>query len=186
MMVARIMSCVGAFLALGAGAGALALEVEALEWARAEPVSKAYSIETPCTADEVALASVRPMPIGTARLNPTTQVVCKKGGLLFASGTSAGLEGDLAEGQSVFDVVIESVQATGGTLPEGAFDLIDGRRAIQNREGRDGIVAQTTIIEISEREVLMMLAGGPFDGNGAEMDVDALIDRHSASLEIAQ
>jgi hypothetical protein len=186
MRVARNILYLGSFLALGAGNGALALAFDGWEWDRSAPLTKTYDIETPCNAEQVALASVRPMPIGTARLSPVTQVVCQKDGLIFASGTTGGVDGELPDGQTVFDIILSEIAGTGETLPDGAYDLIDGRRAIQNRESANGIVAQTTIIELSDLEVLMMLAGGPFEGSGFDLDVGALIDRHANSLEIAQ
>ena len=177
---------VGALYAFGAGASVLAQVAVDWEWGRSEPTSKTYTIETPCTQNEVSVTSIIPLPIGASRLNPATQVVCIKEGLVFAAGTTAGLEGELPDGQKAFDLVIEGIQGSGQSLPGGAYDLIDGRRAIQNREVEGDVVAQTTVIELSDGEVLMMLSGGPFDGSGSELDVDALIDRHTNSLEITQ
>ena len=61
---------------------------------------------------------------------------------------------------------------------------VSGRRAIFSREYKDGGVAQTGIVEISNGSYLMVLGGGIPELGEVPEDIEVMIDRFFASLEV--
>ena len=152
-------------------------------WFRAAPLNKGYSIETPCSEAKVTAQSVRPMVLNGQTLDLGTNVSCIIDEMTFMSGilsVSASEVGD----DNLFDVVVNGLSQR-SIRPEVSLTQtnVAGRRAILSREAQGSEIAQTGVIELSNRELLMLMSGGKPTGGE---DVVAMIDRHVASLKVAQ
>lgn len=167
---------------VGVAAPALAQDSGAGEWARSTAASKRYSIETPCTAEAVERDSAYPLVVGSQVLDESTNVSCKIGEAVFSSGIVSVSEDEIGD-DNVFDVTIGLLEQQ-VLRPEVEVSMveIDGRRALLSREQRGDEVAQTSIVEISNREMLMIISGGKPVGT---RDTAAMIDRHVNSLKVA-
>jgi hypothetical protein len=166
---------------IGVATPALAQSEVAAEWARSTPASQQYSIETPCSIADVQRDSAEPLQVGDQTLDEGSNVSCAIGETVFASGIVSVSEDEIGD-ENVYDVTIALLGEQ--TLPAGVnvtFVELDGHRALLSREQRGDEVAQTGIVELSNREMLMIISGGkPIDG----MDMNAMIDRHVSSLKV--
>jgi len=152
------------------------------EWARSAPVDQSYSIETPCTVAEVREQSMLPLEVNGSILDPDSNVSCIVGELLFSSGALSVAASEIGDA-NLFDYVVSMLEqeAVRSEVVIQQTNLA-GKRAIISREVRNGEVAQTGIVELSNRELLMLISGGkPTAGE----DVAVLIDRHVESLKVA-
>jgi len=184
--MARGYMIAGAAAALCLSSSAIGENNVEWKWSRFELAEKAYSMKVPCSPRNIASASNKPLNIAGQLMQPGSQLVCQKGGFLFASGIALASEGELAEGQTAYDAVLEMVS---GSTREGlqiSLDPVGGRRAIQSREVDDKTTAQTTIVEFSDRKLIMILAGGPFDDQPSDVDIGPMIDRHLTSLKVSK
>ena len=150
-------------------------------WARAVAGNGDFSIETICTSAEVAALADLPNALKITPV-PQSRVMCMKDGLLFmaASWEASDLPRD---GGSLFDQLWAGIEGRKDAEGGPVKTVINGRRAITNREFTDGVLAQTGFIEISPKRVLFMVAGGQDSRVSAEAQGQA-IDRFFGSAKV--
>lgn len=173
LIAAAIVGVVAPGLAQDGGEGA---------WVRSSAASEHYSIETPCTLEAVERDSAEPLQVGVQTLDQASSVNCVIGETVFASGIVSVSEEEIGD-ENIFEVTLGLLEQE-VLRPEVklSFVELDGRRAMFSRERRGDRVAQTSIVELSNREMLMIISGGKPIGT---MDMDAMIDRHVGSLKVA-
>lgn len=155
---------------------------DAGSWVRSAPADRSYSIETPCTAAEVAQYSVRPLVINDKTLNSGTNVSCKFGNSTYSSGVMAAPAQALGD-RKLFDLVFHG-GVSEGTSPRDrktiSLTKISGMRAVLSRETTDEGVFQTSVIELADHKLLFLVSGGE---GASTADLAEMIDRHVESLK---
>ncbi|QIG80516.1 hypothetical protein [Stakelama tenebrarum] len=173
--VATLAAC--AALALG---GAAHATQDA--WLPATAADGAFTVDTPCSSEEIAQFSQFPDLTPGFRLVPESRVVCKKGGFLMVAGIFAP-EGYPEDGPALFDLFEDMLQKVPGATTIRSL-VVDGRRTIVNREERDGSVAQTQVIEFGHSRAIMIIGGYGEDDGLAVADQHALVDRFFGSVRV--
>ena len=150
-------------------------------WAPATSGTGAFTIDTPCTAEEIAAFDQMPSVTDGVSFAPNSRILCKKGELLLVAGIFEPT--DYPESApALFDAFQEMIEheESGGSIR--AFDF-QGRRALVNREESDGQVAQTQLIELDHSRLILILGG--FDDAGADSAArHAMVDRIFDSVRI--
>ncbi len=153
-------------------------------WSVAAAPNGALTVETPCSASEIAaLQSAPPDLIPNLELAPQSRVLCVKDPLIFLVG-QVNAEDLPAGTTSLFDALVEQVSADRNASGRPTQTTILGRRAIVNREERDGIVAQTGFIEISRTSAVMLIAGARNSSLGVASQRQA-IERFYGSISVS-
>ena len=172
----------GAALALTAG-GSAAFAATADVWARSTPPNGAFSVETPCTASEIDALKNLPGDAMPMKVEPDARLVCKKGKILFFAGQAA--VGALPAGvTSIFDKIADGVTADTGAEGEPRTLTIDGHRALINRDDSEGPMAQTGIIEVDARTIIVLVAGVEQGSDISLVDQGKMIDRFYGSIRV--
>ncbi|WP_447725412.1 hypothetical protein [Sphingomonas koreensis] len=169
-------------LVLAAPVGAATAADEAA-WSRVIPPNGAFSIETPCKPVEISALRVVPdaaLPINNYA--PGSRILCRKGGMVFMAGVVNTT--DLPAGVSAYDVITEKVAKAGNVEGKPTLTTIGGRRALINRQVRNGLVGQTGFIEISPIKIITLVAGTEGDDASAAASIEA-VDRFYASIKVA-
>lgn len=151
-------------------------------WLRSVAADRSYSVETPCTAVEVAEYSAGPNIVNDQALDDGTNVVCVVGESIFSTGVLSISVEEIGDANLFDEVLVGLEQEDVRDEVSVTVTRIEGRRAIVSRERRGEEVAQTGVIELSNRELLMLVSGGTPPAN---RDMAAMIDRHFASLKVA-
>ena len=170
-------------------AGALALAVPGvaapeIAWSRATSPDHAFSVETPCSAEEIDRAKGLPPEIGDGITLPqASRVVCEKDGFLLVAGVveEPALPKD---GSSLFDQFTKSAGSDSTLEGKPRVATINGHRAWLNRQQQGDVVAQTGVIEVSRSTVILGVTGG----NRSTLKPDAqiaMIDRFYGSIQVA-
>lgn len=171
----------GALFAVALGTSAIA-EDETGDWVRSQPVDATYSIETPCSAERVALLSQEPLNINGRAADTDTNVTCIDGLTAYSSGVLSVPASALGE-LKMFDLVMQGLKGRDTSNLELNETELSGRRAITSREARGGAVAQTTVVELSNSKLLMVVSGGETEDIA---ETGLMIDKHIASLKVAE
>ncbi|MEZ0243925.1 MAG: hypothetical protein ACAH11_11155 [Sphingomonas sp.] len=180
----KIRTMIGAALALGLSLavptqGVLAGGGEV--WTVAAAPNGAFSVETPCDANEVAgMAYIPEDSLPGVSLDKEKRVICFKDKMMFMGAVMA--PGNPPRGTTVFDMLVESLA---GTESKGKpmQTTIGGRRAMVNRAVEDGVVAQTGFVELNPREIIFLFGGGENDRLSVAAQ-GAAIDRFFASTKV--
>jgi len=152
-------------------------------WVRVAAPDGAFSIETPCSAAEIDELKNASAPDDT--LNPQSRIFCKKANLIFVVGEHD--EKELPAGTAtLFEAV--SARAASDKDVEGTPTLttIDGKRAFLNRQIQGDVVAQTGVIEVGRKSVVMIIAGFPPNSGLSVEEQGVLIDRFCRSLKFGR
>lgn len=170
----------------GSSTVAAAEAAPAWTWLRAESGNGAYSVEVPCTNEEVALhtamltRSNARVPVAEREERAAATVACRRGGAVFS--VQLVTPRDLQPSEPAYDQIVNQVRAS---LPIAGLDvneaMHDGRRMLTSRQQSGGTIGKTGIIEVSDRSYLLLVAGS---GNG-EPVTDEQIDRFFHSVEVA-
>jgi hypothetical protein len=183
----KLWKTIGAVCALGLALavpaqGAVAGAGEA--WTVAVSPDGVFSVETPCTASEVAGMDYMPEDtLPGVTLDKKTRVICFKGGMMYLGVVLK--VGTPPKGESMFDALVESVANSNDVKGSPKQATIGGRRALVNRAGDDGdgIVAQTGFVELNPREILFLFSGG--EGKSVSVaDQAKAIDRFFGSAKV--
>ena len=158
---------------------------ETWAWTRTSAPNGAFSAETPCSDKEIELLKKVPEDIlpGGAAITVQSRVFCKHGSLLLLASDLVAT--DLpARGPSLFDMVVAQGVKNPGANGRPVISIVDGRRALKNRQLVDGTTAQTGFIELSRNEAVLIVSGV-----GAENGLDAeaqgnVVDRFWSSIQV--
>ncbi len=150
-------------------------------WAPATSGTGTFTIDTPCTAEEIAAFDKMPSVTEGVTFAPNSRILCQKGALLLVAGIFE--RADYPESApALFDAFQEMIEhdESGGSIR--AFDF-QGRRALVNREEGDGEIAQTQLIELDHSRLILII-GGVGDPGADSGALHAMVDRIFDSVRI--
>lgn len=153
-------------------------------WARAASPDGAFSVETPCSAAEVAASAALPDGIAAAAtLDARARVLCIKDTMLFVA--SIVEERALpADGPALFDAALAQVRADKTAEGHPTITTVDGRRALMNRQTKGGEVARTGFVEVSRSRIVLLIAGVRFGSSLSAVGQDDVLDRFTRSIRV--
>lgn len=161
--------------------GALATDDDA--WVRTAAPNGAISVETPCLEAEIAaLRSIPDKAFEGINFVPGSRIICRKGPLLFVAGVAEVKEFP-AGASSLFDSFAEGVAKERTADGKPTMTTVAGRRAIVNREEKDGRLAQSGLVEMSPTTVIFLI-GGAEDTSLSVAAQGQALDRFYASLKV--
>ena len=138
--------------------GTAALAEAPAEWHRSSSPNGVFSVETPCTPDEVAalkdyVPDHPPAPVAAIYADTQTRVVCIKDDSSFLVSTL--LRPRLAtESGSLFDFFVQQLSRQPGA-PEPKVTKLSGRRATVNRQVSGELVGESGIVEVNAERVIL-------------------------------
>ena len=155
------------------------------EWERIAAENGSFSIEVPCTQEGVQTDLRGLFAARSMKLDEGAHVVCIRSGVVLIAGQRSE---NAPEGErtNVLDQIIADTEGPGKDGVEKTIGEVDGRRALFSREASSDNIARTAIVEMGPSSLLMIVAGGPMEEGVAVEDVDAILNRYVASLEVAQ
>lgn len=169
---------------VGALTAATAAQAALQAWHRAAAPDGSFSIETVCTAAEIdTLRGATGQLTDGVQLSPESRVLCQQPDLIQAAGVIN--LGDVPAGQSAFDLLAASAKNNPAAGQTQTLTSLDGHRMLLNREVRGKIVAQTGVVEIDSRRLILMISGFQ---PGTELSASAqaaTIDHFTQSLKVA-
>ena len=160
-------------------------QVPAGTWSRAASEDATFSVETPCSAEEIALGRLVPVELAKGlAFAPASRVVCAKNGVLLMVGIQTVPAQDVRDAP-FFDQFVKMMKDEKEV--DGAPILLDfgGRRAIFNREATPTAVAQTGLIELDRAHVVLVVAGGEVSSAETATAMGGAIDRFFHSIEVS-
>lgn len=168
-----------AFMLLAASALSAALQ---LDWTRAEALDLSFSIETPCSLEEIEALRSAPLQLGGLKTSRDSRVLCTKGEMVFFAIVSEAVTPPGSP--TLFDMVAERTAKT-PDKPGASTGKLGDRRALINREAKDGDIAQTAVVDLGSQGV-MILNVGVLDGSPlSDAEKAEVIDRFTNSLKVA-
>ena len=153
-------------------------------WVRATSLDGYVSAETPCSLQQIAsLNRSPPTAVGAFQLAPNARVVCADRNFIAFVGW---IEDTAQSESSAFDQMLRSgpmVDSSGSAIQ---VISLNGRRAVFNRNVQQGIVAQTSIIEVSHTRLIVAVAGGLPNSELSITAQNALVDHFVNSIQVDQ
>lgn len=146
---------------------------------RTSSPDKVFSTESPCSSAVSELLKLSaPEMLTQAALSAQSSVVCATSQLFFVAGT---IEHDTGK-EPLFDHLQKKARAESTDERTHSMVTIAGRRAFLNRQVASGRMAQSGFVELGDRKVVLLIAGGrPGTGLGIEEQAKD-IDRFYQSL----
>jgi hypothetical protein len=174
----------GIFAACALALAAPAIGSEEFAWLRTSSPDHAFSIETPCSIEELAKTKALPSELGGGvNLPQDGRVVCLKEGVLLAAGMV--MEPALSKGEpSLFDQVTKSADHDPTAEGTPRLATINGHRAWLNRQQKDDVVAQMAVIEVGRSKIILGVTGGNRSTLKPAEQI-AMIDRFYSSIQVA-
>ena len=152
-------------------------------WTPAVAANGAFSVDTPCSTAEVVEFRKLPEPLMPGvTFVPNTRVACKHGETLLVAGVY-DVAGYPATGPAVFDSFVQQLRSDKTAEGVASVTTINDRRALLNRQEKDGVLAQTGFVEISRSKLVVMI-GGVYGGGMKIEDQRALVDRFYGSVKV--
>ena len=164
---------------------ALADEGEGETWSRYTSPDEVFSVEMPCSAEDIQKYKVVPANMSIAvSLDPESRILCLHNEMMLVASIMEVPEDELG-GVLLFDLILQGVTAQPDELDNPAALEIDGRRAFKNSETDTDYMAQTGIVEVAPNRVLLSVVGGPLLEDGARTTMEQTVDRFLTSIELA-
>ncbi len=154
-------------------------------WVRARPFSGTFSVETPCTAQEIETLRRSPPNFAAMKMTAERQVVCIKPGMIMAAGEVIATNAS-ATGQSAFDAMVGLTgrdPAPSGT--EMILTIVNGRRAMMVREVSGQKIVQIGFIETGHDRIITVITGFQPENTNPLEEKFKQIDRFVQSIELA-
>ena len=159
------------------------LSAQAETWTLAPADNGAFSVETPCTVSEIAaFAPTANQAFEKLGFTTGSLIACQKGPLLIVAGITE--VDDLPEGvRSYFDDLAEGMPNGDGMAGKPSVTTFAGRRAIVNRQEKNGFLAQTTVVELGPKRLVMLMCA--FENTNLSLAAQGqTLDRFYASFKV--
>ncbi|WP_285709714.1 hypothetical protein [Erythrobacter oryzae] len=154
---------------------------EAAPWTRFSAPSAKFSVEVPCTAEEIARIAQLPGDVGIGMsVDSANRVMCLADDWIYMAGALTDPSAKTG-GRAVFDLIREFVLASKDAAGVQRDVIIDGRRAFINRELKDGVLADAGVVEVDKATVILISSGGKVR---QDVDAEATLERFVQSLRI--
>ena len=150
-------------------------------WTRVSPPDGSYSVEVPCSADQIT--NIPPPQARRQEGDERVTVTCEADGVVFFA-SRVSVPADVQLPKSLFDLMRDSLISSELGSNMSVTDLtVSERRVLRSREANaDGLIGQTDIVEVGDRSALLLVVGAA--SGTTTSNVEHGVDRFVGSFEV--